>query len=50
MRLLIVAALFIAVCSCASKEEKKQPVSDEISVSLDALQVDSGGEFLYLQD
>ena len=50
MRLLIVAAFFIAVFSCASKEEKKQTVSDQIKVSLDTVMIDAGEEFLYLQD
>ncbi|WPR76770.1 DUF4221 family protein [Algoriphagus sp. NG3] len=50
MRLLISAALFLAVSSCNSKEEKKQTVSDRIRVSLDTVLVDSGDEFLYLQD
>ncbi len=50
MRLLIAAALFLAVSACASKEEKKQAVSDQIRVSLDTVLVDSGDEFLYLQD
>ena len=50
MRLLIAAALFLAVSACASKEEKKQVIWDQISVSLDTVHVDSGDEFLYLQD
>lgn len=50
MRLLIAAALFLAVSACASKEEKKQAVSDQIRVSLDTVLVGSGDEFLYLQD
>ena len=50
MRLIIAAALFLAVCACTSQEEKKQTVSDQISVSLDTVIIDSGDEFLYLQD
>ncbi|MDG1278604.1 MAG: DUF4221 family protein [Algoriphagus sp.] len=50
MRLLIATALFLAVSACASKEEKKQAVSDQIKVSLDTVLVDTVDEFLYLQD
>ncbi|SFT47317.1 protein of unknown function [Algoriphagus locisalis] len=50
MRCLIVAGLFLATSACASKEEKKQIVSDQISISLDTVFVDSGDELLYLQD
>ena len=50
MRLMIAAALFLAVSACASQDEKKQTVSDQIRVSLDTVVIDSGDEFLYLQD
>ncbi|PZX49599.1 DUF4221 family protein [Algoriphagus chordae] len=50
MRLLLAVALFLVIFSCASKDEKKQTVSDQIRVSLDTVLVDSGDEFLYLQD
>ncbi|PZX51278.1 uncharacterized protein DUF4221 [Algoriphagus ratkowskyi] len=50
MRLLMAVALFLAVSACASKAEKKHTVSDQIRVSLDTVRVDSGDEFLYLQD
>ncbi|MEB2775553.1 DUF4221 family protein [Algoriphagus sp. D3-2-R+10] len=50
MRLGIAIAFFILISSCASKEENKQTVSDQIRVSLDTVMVDTGDEFLYLQD
>ncbi|WP_057936126.1 DUF4221 family protein [Algoriphagus resistens] len=50
MRLVVAVASFLIVCSCASKEQKKKTVSDQISVSLDTVMIDAGDEFLYLQD
>lgn len=50
MRLLVAIVFYILAVSCASKELKVQPISDQIRVSLDTVLVDSGDEFLYLQD
>lgn len=50
MRILPAILLFLFVCSCAAKEEKKQTVSDQIKVTFDTVMIDAGEEFLYLQD
>lgn len=50
MRFLTCILFFLFISSCASKEEKKLTVSDQIKVSLDTVMIDAGEEFLYLQD
>ncbi|SFT47362.1 protein of unknown function [Algoriphagus locisalis] len=47
---LLIMGFFLFIGSCASKEEKKQGVSDQIKISLDTVMIDAGEEFLYLQD
>ncbi|SFT47341.1 protein of unknown function [Algoriphagus locisalis] len=47
---LLIMGSFLFIGSCASKEEKKQGVSDQIKISLDTVMIDAGEEFLYLQD
>ncbi|WP_425639272.1 DUF4221 family protein [Algoriphagus yeomjeoni] len=50
MRLCTGILLLLLASSCASSEEVKLTVSDQIKVSLDTVMIDAGQEFLYLQD
>lgn len=50
MRLLVGIVFLLILQACSQKKEKVHTVSDQIRVSLDTVLVDSGDEFLYLQD
>ncbi len=50
MRLLAGIAFLMIFQACSQNQEKAQTVSDQIRISLDTVLVDSGEEFLFLQD
>lgn len=50
MRLFTGIAFLLLITSCATKEENKHTVTDQIRISLDTVMIDAGEEFLFLQD